>query len=98
TSRMGWVMMALWGCGYAYRRLMRFGSIRISLGSWLVTINICLLLAAGLGAAAAFKSQRVLQFFAGGTGLFGTPAHSVTERESRFWNTLHLVNKSPFIG
>jgi len=78
--------------------LLRFGSIRISLVSWFVTMNVCLLLVAGLGAAAAFKSQRVLVFFAGGTGLYGTPSHSLTGRESRIWATLDLVKNSPFIG
>jgi hypothetical protein len=56
------------------------------------------LIIAGAGVLAVHKADRFLQIISGGTGLFGTPAHSVSNRQSDLRATMALVKKSPFIG
>lgn len=54
-----------------------------------------------VGAAAAltvYKADHLMRFLAGGTGLFGTPAHSTAGRSDRMFETLAVVRKSPFVG
>jgi hypothetical protein len=98
TSRMGWAMVGLWAGAYVFRSVPRWRTPRLSLGGWLIAMNLIGALVAGVGFVAAFKADRAVRFLAGGTGLFGTPAHSVNSRESRMAETLDLVRKNPFVG
>jgi hypothetical protein len=98
TSRMGWGMVVLWGVAYVVRSASRWRAPRLSLSGWFITMNLIAALVAGAGFVAVYKADRVFRSVAGGTGLFGTPAHSVTQRGSRLTETLDLVRKSPFVG
>ena len=98
TSKLGWAMMGIWGCGYMFRRISQFEPVKLKLGAWILVLNILVLSLGGAIGLSIYKPDRMLRFLAAGTGLFGTPKHSVEERENRFWNTLDLVRKSPFVG
>jgi hypothetical protein len=98
TSRLGWAMMILWGCGYGLRSFKRLAPIRLKLPTWIVLVNVAVLLFAGVGLIAVHKADRLLQILAGGTGLFGTAEHSVVFRQNSLDQTIALVKKSPFIG
>lgn len=98
TSRLGWAMMILWVLLLLVRRAVSLKPLRLSLGGWLLTINIGGLVAAGVLLFAANQPEQALRFFAGGTGLFGTPAHSVVGRENTLLDTLHVFLESPLIG
>lgn len=98
TSRIGWTLMSVWVFGYAIRRVMSWRTVTFRLGNWVLVLNIVMLTFAGLGAAALYKSDRLIGFFASGTGLFGTAAHSVEDRKNRMWETFELFKKSPLVG
>jgi hypothetical protein len=52
-----------------------------------------------LGAAAVLKNNpETIFLFLGGTGLYGSPAHSVIERENSFIDTLTVFENHPFMG
>ncbi|MEO8626539.1 MAG: O-antigen ligase family protein [Betaproteobacteria bacterium] len=98
TSRLGWATMIVWGAGYAFRNIRHISLPKFSLAGWLLAFNV---VALGVGAASAlavYESKSIFESVAGGTGLFGTPAHSVNDRESSMQDTLGLVYKSPFLG
>jgi hypothetical protein len=97
TSRLGWAMMVVWGVGYAVRRFRSTGPWRFSPS--LLIGSLCFLMAITLWVARSpDKIERDLAFFAAGTGVYGTAAHSVRDRERSFGNTLAVFEKSPFVG
>jgi O-antigen ligase len=98
TSRLGWAMMMLWGAGYACRRVQRFAPIHLSLRTWALTVNAVVLLTAGAAVLAVYKADRVFELIAAGTGLFGTPSHTVQQRQNVLHQTIGLFKKSPLVG
>ena len=98
TSRLGWMLMALWGCGYFVRRVMRWKPVTLGLGSWLLVVNLFAASLAGFVVVATHESDNILRSFAAGLGVFGAPSHSVDERMQHMWMTLELVQKNPFMG
>ncbi|MGD0831276.1 MAG: hypothetical protein ABR907_10060 [Terracidiphilus sp.] len=45
-----------------------------------------------------FDDPETAQILVSGTGLLGTAAHSVDEREERFQDTLHIIASNPWMG
>jgi len=98
TSRLGWAMMILWGSLAAVRRVLQFKPPKLSLGGWLLALNFTGLTALAILFLAATDSERMLRFFAGGTGLLGTPAHSLVARQNTLLATIDLFLESPLVG
>ncbi|MGE0114852.1 MAG: O-antigen ligase family protein [Steroidobacteraceae bacterium] len=97
TSRIGWATMLLWSMFFLFRRLRFPGPIRFS--PMLVVVALCAVVMTVLWIVhSGDKLKDDLVTFAGGTGLFGAPAHSVVDRQNSFNNTLAIISKSPFIG
>jgi hypothetical protein len=98
TSRIGWMMMIAWGIGYAYRRVCKPYEFRIP-PAVVVTGLLCLGVAfVGVNIAGEHLKKKTVAMLAGGTGLYGTPAHSVNNREQSLTSTIEIFQKSPFIG
>lgn len=98
TSRIGWIMMFIWGIGYAFRRLRTRHTLSIP-PAILVTVLMGFgVLATGLTATSDRLQKALVNTFAGGTGLNGTPAHSVDDRERNLGYTFDVFKSSPLIG
>jgi hypothetical protein len=98
TSRLGWATMMIWAVSYVLRNRERATLPRFSLAGWLLVFNILALGVAAASVLTAYKSTAIFESVAGGTGLFGTPSHSVNDRQTAMQDTLALVQKSPFLG
>lgn len=98
TSRIGWIMMFVWGVGYAFRRVRERHSTKIP-PVLLVGALLCFAaVAIGVAATSARLQKTLVTMMSGGTGLNGSPAHSVDDRERQLEYTLDIFKKSPLIG
>ena len=98
TSRVGWIMMLVWAAGFGFRRLRQRHSMSIP-PALLVGALLCLaVVAIGAAGTSARLQKALVTTMAGGTGLNGTPAHSVNDRERSLQLTFQIFERSPFVG
>lgn len=98
TSRIGWVMMVIWAIGYGFRRLRDRHSTSIPPVLLVAALLFLAVVAVGVAATSARLQKALVTTMAGGTGLNGTPAHSVNDRERSLEYTFEIFKKSPLIG
>lgn len=100
TSRLGWLIMALWVLIVARPLINRILQlVRETPLGFLFAFNsgIVALLAIVWVFASGTANDVALKML-GGTGLVGTPSHSFTNRLDGLVNTLEIVADHPFIG
>jgi O-antigen ligase len=89
--------MLVWGMGYAWRSLSFKRAPRFS--PLFLCGCLCVCMAATLWAVKSQdKITKDLAVLAAGTGLYGTAAHSVNDREKSLSNTIAVFEKSPLVG
>ncbi len=98
TSRIGWMMMLVWAVGYAFRRLRDRHSMSIPPVLLVGALLFFAVLAIGAAATSARLQTALVTMMAGGTGINGTPAHSVYDRERSLELTFEIFQKSPLVG
>lgn len=98
TSRIGWLMMGVWGIGYAFRRLRDRHSATIPPVLLVGALMFCAVVAVGAAATSARLQKAIGTIMVGGTGLNGTPSHSVSFRERNLEYTFDIFKESPLIG
>jgi len=98
SSRMGWIIMAMWYVRYPLLFIKRLVSGSLNIHYLRTSIALCLVVVAG-GIIVVDKigSDKML-FLVEGLGLFEASSHSSTARTNEFKDTLQLFLDSPFIG
>lgn len=98
SSRMGLLMMFLWVVPQA-GKVGRYLIARLGGGTLsLIGVSIVALVTATVALAWHTGKLGQLDFLLGGTGLAGTPAHSVDHRLNDFVDTLRAFAASPWFG
>jgi hypothetical protein len=98
SSRMGWIIMAMWFVRYPLLFIKRMTSGWLNLRYLWRSIIICLVIWAGVVLVVDKIGSDKMLFLVEGIGLFETSPHSTTTRTSEFKDTLQLFLDSPFIG
>jgi len=98
SSRMGLLMMILWTVPQI-GKMVRYVTARFG-GGALLLLGLSVFGVGAMAIALAWHTGKLgqLNFLLGGTGLAGTPAHSVAHRLDNFFDTLRAFVASPWLG
>jgi len=98
TSRIGWLMMVVWALFYGFRRVRKRHALNVPPVLLVGALLLVAVLAIGAAITSTKLQKNIATTFAGGTGINGTPAHSVDDREKSLEQTWEVFQKSPLVG
>lgn len=98
SSRMGWIMMALWYLQYPLQFFSGLLQNRLNLPSFRKTLALSGILLLGLVTILYLVGWSKVAFLVAGLGIGGGPAHSSGTRTRELMDTLKVFSESPWVG